>query len=317
MSYLDDYSTRINSPKGDYSSRVEKKTIDFMNKHFKETPAYREATITKLDETQEQLDIREVNVSKSAEDKKLYVRPNTKVEVGSYITFENKFKDTMIYMVTEFQENLLSPCAVSEYCNQTVRWKGFEKGIPAIFTDSSYGSKGRITNILQFPDFDSRGIVRVQRNASTEIITEGFRFILGSEWDIYTVTKKKGVKSKGIWELTVQYTKTLQEDDFENNIAFNKLLDQELSVIDTVIIGEETIVKGNTVRYKINDNSEVDKVIWSIDEDSLTYGTARIDSQTDTYCDITGLIAGEGFVLTATSEEGIVLATMNIIVRQF
>lgn len=317
MSYLDDYSTRINSPKGDYSSRVEKKTIDFMNKHFKETPAYREATITKLDETQEQLDIREVNVSKSAEDKKLYVRPNTKVEVGSYIAFENKFKDTMIYMVTEFQENLLSPCAISEYCNQIVRWKGFEKGIPAIFTDSSYGSKGKITNILQFPDFDSRGIVRVQRNASTEIITEGFRFILGSEWDIYTVTKKKGVKSKGMWELTVQYTKTLQEDDFENNIAFNKLLDQELSVIDTVIIGEETIVKGNTVRYKINDNSEVNKVIWSIDEDSLAYGTARIGSQTDTYCDITGLIAGEGFVLTATSEEGIILATMNIIVRQF
>ena len=90
-----------------------------------------------------------------------------------------------------------------------------------------------------------------------------------------------------------------------------------MSVIDTVIIGEETIVKGNTVRYKINDNSEVNKVIWSIDEDSLAYGTARISSQTDTYCDITGLIAGEGFVLTATSEEGIVLATMNIIVRQF
>lgn len=289
-------------------------TERLINKDFIYDFAYRKATLYKIGMESEDIDLKETNIERTVFEKLLIFRPNTNIVTGEYFAFHQRNDDSLpmkTYIAMEVQDNSLAPTAKCHYCNQTLRWLNNEKGIPAIFADSSYGSKGVVHNNEQLVDFDSRGVITVQRNKLTEDIFEGMRFILGSKWDIFTVTKKKGCKVDNIWELTVQYVKALQEDDFANNIAFNKELDKEISIIDHVILGEEELKINTISEYKLNLNDI--NVTWSIDIDSITYGVAEMVSQDSLSCKVKALLPDEYFVLTATdSATGVVVATMPI-----
>lgn len=313
MAFNDLFNKKM-SLKGQTTTKtIQNNTERAINRDFLFDIAYRKAIRLKTDITTEEIDLKEVNVERTTTEKKLLFRPNTNVLTGEYFSFHQRNDDTLpikTYIAMEIEDNALSPIAKVMYCNQLLRWINCKDGIPATFADSSYGSKGVIHNNEQLVDFDSRGVITVQKNKLTEEIFEGMRFILGSRWDIFTVTKKKGCKVDNIWELTVQYVKSLQEDDFETGVAFNKELDKVISVIDVVIQGLDNLKINSPSEYKLN--VDTTNVIWSIDSDSLNYGIAQIVSQTNNSCIIKSLIADECFILTATDTNGIIVATLNI-----
>ena len=173
-------------------------------------------------------------------------------------------------------------------CNQFVKWKGLSiEPIPCWLNNSSYGSKGEVHNIVQISDFDARAVIRMTCNEYTEQIRNGMRFIFNhSKDDVYEVTKKTTAYNSngvnGYMQLTCKYVKWVQEDDFNNNIAFNSFLEDNVDPsIDITLIGEEFVLIGSSETYTV---SNATNVTFKLDDDTIAENNAEIVSQDGTSC---------------------------------
>lgn len=235
-------------------------------------------------------------LSEDKEYRELRVRRDLNIKRGGYVEYD---KDT--YIITSDIDNhfVYDNCKMRK-CNQILKWKGQETGIHCIFTSNSYGAKGETHTNPFISDFDSRAMVLVQRNEFTDSIYEGMRFVLGSEWDIYEVTKKIGASMDNLWHLTVKYTRRVVEDDIVNGIAWNNY---DIATSEKVgfiysITGSESIIFNNIESYSFK-SKDTTKVLWSIDEDSVKLGIAEIISQDSINCEIKALKKDTVFTLCA------------------
>ena len=244
---------------------------------FKNTPAYKLGKLVQNDLAEIDLDTRIVNIDNSVKEKKIYLLPDTVVKVGEYIKYLDR-----TYLVQEFEDNLISPMCKVLLCNASLKWRGLESPIPCYITNSSYGSKGEVHNIEQISDFDARAVIYVGNNILTKAIRNGMRFIFKhSKDDVYEVTKKTTAYDDYI-SLTCKYVKWVQEDDFENNIAFNSFLEDDVDPsIDVDLIGEEYVLINTSETYTMQNATNV---TFILDEDTLLEGNAEIVSQDGVSC---------------------------------
>jgi hypothetical protein len=119
MNYDDAYKTMLLNRGGNVNNSDIKNSKDSINRKFKNDPSYKLARLKKRDITIDEtdLDTRIVNIDTDTKKKKLYLRPDTNVEVGDYIKYPDK-----TYLVLEVEDNLISPYAESKQCNKNIKW---------------------------------------------------------------------------------------------------------------------------------------------------------------------------------------------------
>src|SRR5574344_1550429 len=149
------YEAKMNNKANIKISLMNENTI-YYNNHFHEDGSYRKGSLIKAPNMEiEDIDFRIVNIDNSTYKKKIYFRPNVNIKIGEYIKVKDKDE---YYLINEFNSNLLSPYAVVRKCTQILKYKGLSKDIiiPCYIENSSYGSKGELTNVELESDFDSR-----------------------------------------------------------------------------------------------------------------------------------------------------------------
>ena len=178
MSYIDTWRNKMRNNGGSVTASIRKNSDRIYTNAFKESNSYREAILMKCDLTEKPLDVRVVNKDSSPDEKRIYLLPNTKVKVGSYIRyFEGD--DEEIYLVDGFESNLESPCCFSTLCNQNLKISK-EIAIPCIAEGESYGVKIFSSDGILMSDIDTKIKVTVQDNPQTREIPLNTRFIFGT-----------------------------------------------------------------------------------------------------------------------------------------
>ena len=131
MSYFDAYKKRLRVDNIGDSFKLD--TIDNTTREFKNNPSYKSAILVdyNLDETP--IDIRIVNEDKSPSYKRFHFLPETEVNVGNYIKFDDK-----CYLVKEYEYNIISPFAKVVFCNQIINFAD-GNSLPCTAEGESYG----------------------------------------------------------------------------------------------------------------------------------------------------------------------------------
>lgn len=313
MSYLDIYKQELNIMGNNIKKHKRLASEYKMNKYFTQDESYKLGTYIDCNLEEKEIDTRIVNIDNSTEEKKIYLRPNMVLDKGGYIKYEND-----IYLIREFENNLLSPMCKCIRCNQTLMLKTWDKSLPCYITNSSYGSKGEIFNNSYVSDFDARSVIQVGMNKYISDIIEGTRFIFNhSKFDTYEVTKKNTTYNSkdgvGYAELTSKYVKNVQEDDLENNIAYNYYLENSSETKNNIVTLEgysedDRVIINIEETYTING---VDKCIFSLDEDTIENNIAKIVNYTDTMVTIKAL-KPKMFQIECRNDEGILLCTKTL-----
>lgn len=256
------------------------------------------------------------DMSTTQEDRGLNVSLDTDLQRGYYIKLGDKY-----FMVTsKVDDHYYYKTARIRECEHYLTWKGINKQFPCFITNSSYGSKGEITNIEQESDFDSRGLIFVQKNEYTDTIYNGMRFIFNrSKNDVYEVTKVQSIFGKscygddtGYYQLVCKYVKWVQGDDFENNIAFNPRLENTSipTIPDNIYVnGSDKISILNDETYTIVNTTNV---TFELDEDTVAENIATIISQNGTSCVIKALVPYMPIALIVKDSNGVQIAIKSI-----
>ena len=316
MGLFDLYEAKMEN-KINVNSSLIADNITYYNNHFHEDESYRQGSLIKSPNMEiEETDFRIVNVDNSTYEKKIYFRPNTNIKIGEYIKVKDKDE---YYLVNEFESNLLSPYATARKCTQILKYKGLSNDIiiPCYIENSSYGSKGELTNVEQESDFDSRGNISVQKNIYTDILFNGFRLIFNkSKNDVYEITKMLTAYSSdyfensGYYQLICKYVKWVQGDDFENNIAFNPRLENNTPTTNDIYVnGSDVVSLSSNQTYTIVNTTNV---TFELDSDTVAENIATIISQNGTSCVIKALVPYMPIAIVVKDSNGNQIAIKSI-----
>ena len=256
------------------------------------------------------------DMSVDQEDRGLNVSLDTDLQRGYYVKCDNK----TFMVISKVDDHYFYKTARIRECEQYLTWKGIDKEFPCFITNSSYGSKGEITNVEQESDFDSRGMIYVQKNEYTDKIYNGMRFIFnGSKNDVYEITKVQSIFSKsyypddmGYYQLICKYVKWVQGDDFENNIAFNPKVENNTTTptpIDIYVNGSDTISLSANETYTIVNATNV---TFELDSDTVAENDATIISQNGTGCIVKANIPYMPIAIIVKDSSGTQIAIKSI-----
>lgn len=302
MSYLD-IIRKLNNYNDTTSATVSQgKSLE--NMYFTNDPSYRNAILHKHDLTNEQIDIRIKNVSKTVNEKKIILRPDTIVDIGTYIEFDNKF-----YIVDEYESNSTSPYCKVVLCNQYLRLDVNNK-IPCIVEGESYGVKIFQGNNDFISDTDTKVKITVPRNDVTLSVKPDTRFIFGnSKYGIYRIGDIATYQD-GLLVFIAKKDKYRNEDDLENNIAYNGTVG-DITPVNYKIEGEDEIRVGRPSQYILSPKNG--SVEWSLDEYSQNYAQIKIID--DYTIEVTGLQNGELIELKCIVDSAIELIKEILVVK--
>lgn len=131
MSYFESYKKRLRTDNIGESFKLD--TIDNTIREFKNNASYRSVILIDYNMNEIPLDIRVVNEDRTSNSKRFHVLPNVKVDIGSYIKF-----DDMCYLVKEYEYNLVSPFVKVVFCNQVINFAD-GTSLPCVAEGESYG----------------------------------------------------------------------------------------------------------------------------------------------------------------------------------
>lgn len=293
MNYDDAYKAMLLNRGGNVNNSDIKNSKDSINRKFKNDPSYKLAKLKKRDITIDEIDLdtRIVNIDTDTKKKKLYLRPDTNVEVGDYIKYPNK-----TYLVLAIEENLISPYASSEECNYIIKWifnnKLYQK--PCIVTNQTKYTLGVTTpNGAIITEGDSRYEITMPYNDETKNIKTGQRFIFnGNAWK---VTQTDYVSAKGLLSILLGQTAINYEvDDLDNEIANAKTVKHiyTYNIPDSVEITKNGDI--NLV-YSIKDETSKD-IDYNLVSVSTNYNNLIQLTNTNGLINIKGLDAGLGTI---------------------
>ena len=119
MNFDDVYKTMLLKRGGSVKNSDIKNSKDSINRQFENDPSYRLGKLKKRNNLNDELDLdtRLVNNDNNPLEKKIYLRPDTNIEVGDYIIYPD-----ITYLALEVENNLISPKATSTKCNQLLKW---------------------------------------------------------------------------------------------------------------------------------------------------------------------------------------------------
>lgn len=260
MSYFDAYKKRLT--RDNISDAVDYEASDYAIREFKNSPSYKDATLLDCNLNETPIGIRMVNIDKSVFDKKLYFLPNTVIDIGSYIKIQEEY-----FLVTEFENNLISPYAKVTYCNQRIN---FIDGsfLPCVAEGESYGVKMTATNEILL-ETDTKVKVTVGRNRLSESINPDFRMIFGNSKQGIYKTGDTTHYVKGLIILTCKKDKYMEGlDDLERNMAWQPDFNYgEINDINYKIVGDVRMMVGKVYEYILEPNAICD---FSIDNKNVT-----------------------------------------------
>lgn len=307
MSYLDIYKKKLQIQGGNIPNDRKLVSQNIMELSFIDDPSYKKAKLSKIDLTQEDIDIRVVNVDRSVSDKKIYVRPETVIDEGCVISYEDKS-----YLVTEFEDNLISPMCKCSLCNQVLKLPS-GKEYPCVIANDSYGSKINLSNDF-IGQIDTK--LKIQLQANEDVLNEvrlDLRYIFNhSKFDIFKCTDINTSVNKGVITMIAKKDVYLEGlDDLENNMAFNgEIEDNTQEPTEYSIIGNDEIKINVEHTYTINPIDE--NIVFSLDEYSVENKIASIISQANGECIIKANVTDEIITLNC-SLNGEVVATKDIV----
>lgn len=222
MGYFDLYKKKLQLNGGNITSSILADSKELVIRKFKDDPSYREGKLHSLNQEISDIPIRLINISKSVNEKKFKLLPDTIIHEGDYISYDTD----KIFLITEFEDNDISPMVKGIRCNQTLNLQGWDKPIPCWGTNTSYGVKGEVDNNY-FTTTDGKIQFKVQKNKFTDIIDKGFRFIFNHDKRyVYSVVEVENVLISNIYTITMKDTEyDSVNDDLINNIAYNPQLD--------------------------------------------------------------------------------------------
>ena len=260
MSYFDAYKKRLKVDNISDSFKLD--TIDNTIREFKNNPSYKSAILIDYNLDEIPIDIRIVNEDKSPSYKRFHFLPETEVNIGSYIKFDDKY-----YLVKEYEYNIMSPFAKVVFCNQTINFAD-GTSLPCTAEGESYGVKMTATNDILL-ETDTKVKCTVGRNILSEKIEPDFRIIFEhSKQGIY----KAGDTThyvKGLITLTCKKDKYYENlDDLKNNIAWQFDYDYDAPSKNYNIIGLDTIRVNEYFEYKLEPNANC---IFIVDGDEVNY----------------------------------------------
>lgn len=260
MSYFDAYKKRLKVDNLGDSFKLD--TIDNTIREFKNNPSYKSAILIdyNLDETP--IDIRIVNEDKSPNYKRFHFLPETKVNVGNYIKFDDK-----CYLVKEYEYNIISPFAKVVSCNQIINFAD-GNSLPCVAEGESYGVKMSATNNILL-ETDTKVKCTVGRNILSEKIEPDFRIIFEhSKQGIYRAGDTTHYV-KGLIVITCKKDKYYENlDDLKNNVAWQFNYDYDIPNKNYNIIGLDTIRVNEYSEYKLEPNVNC---IFIVDGDEVNY----------------------------------------------
>ncbi len=254
MSYFEAYKKRLKTDNIGESFKLD--TIDNTIREFKNNASYRSAILIDYNMNETPLDIRVVNEDRSSNSKRFHVLPEVKVDVGSYIKF-----DDMYYLVKEYEYNLVSPFVKATFCNQVINFTD-GTSLPCVAEGESYGVKMTATNDILL-ETDTKVKCTVGRNILSERIEPDFRIIFEhSKQGIY----KAGDTThyiKGLITLTCKKDKYYEGlDNLQNNIAWQFDYDYDAKENTTYkISGSDNMYLNKEYVYTLEPNTVCDFIV--------------------------------------------------------
>ena len=260
MSYFDAYKKRLKVDNLGDSFKLD--TIDNTIREFKNNPSYKSAILIDYNLDEIPIDIRIVNEDKSPSYKRFHFLPETKVNVGNYIKFDDK-----CYLVKEYEYNIISPFAKVVSCNQIINFAD-GNSLPCVAEGESYGVKMSATNNILL-ETDTKVKCTVGRNILSEKIEPDFRIIFEhSKQGIYRAGDTTHYV-KGLITITCKKDKYYEDlDDLKNNIAWQFDYDYDSPSENYNIIGLDTIRVNEYSEYKLEPNVNC---IFIVDGDEVNY----------------------------------------------
>lgn len=322
MTYLDVWKKKMQGYGVDEDKSRLNTSKSFVKRHFKYDPTYRSATIQKLDMTREPIDVRWKIVDNTTTKNKIIFLPDTKIEVGSYIEYDEE-----IWLIREFQHKGLSPYGIAYICNQSLNWEGLGQLIPCYVEDSAYNDKGEI-NLDMFSMVDGKIACYVPVNELTNHIEQNMRFTFnGHPMMIFEVISIKNVSTPTIYKIIMKKVEYFESKDrLDTNIAYNKKLKYnekeevvEVSNTNTIVssIGNNALKQYNASTLTMMLNGQPSTEQWSI---SVEYGVinrdyVKIESTNSNSIKIRNLKATEG-TLIIRFEKGAEVITESVVLSR-
>lgn len=287
MRYIDVWKKKVSSQGTNESESRLNASKEFFTREFKNDPSYRNAILQKLDLTTEEIDIRLKNVERTINEKKILFLPDTNIEVGSYITYDDK-----TFLIIEFQDdNTISPYSKSKLCNQTINWKGLKDPIPCVAEDTAYNDKGEI-NLDYFSMVDGKLAIYVPVNEITNTIKQNMKFIFNHNRMMkFEIISIKNVTTPNIYKIVMKKVEYFEDkDDLVNNIADNeKILGEDKPIINpsdgydiVSSLGTFDIRQYGASTFTVMNNGVADTEEWNITVDYNGVDTSHIKVETIT-----------------------------------
>lgn len=304
MSYFDVYKSRLTTRTGNLEDPILQRSKGYIARHFNEHPAYKKALLTRPTLKTEEIDVRIINIDKTSSKKKIYLLPDMVVELGSYISFEDK-----VFIVTDFEYNIITPFCNATLCNQSLTIDK-EVSIPCYVTNDSYGSKTTATSSL-IVDIDTKLKILVQDNDITKKLLVDTRLMFNhSATDIFRVVDITTSVYPGITVMITKKDKLVEFDDLENNYCWQFYNKNNIAQTDYIIKGEPLIKVGKIYEFSLEPSTTEGNVSFEVDNTEI----AVVDEISGKKCFIRPLIGNEIFTLKAIdSQSNTVLCEKNII----
>lgn len=289
MNYYDVWKKKIlNQGNNESDSRLNG-SKNFVKREFKNDPSYRSAILQKLDLSKIQIDVRLKNIDRTINEKRFIFLPDTKVEIGSYVTYDDK-----IFLITEFQnDNTLSPYSKAKLCNQTINWLGLREPVSCVTEDTAYNDKGEI-NLDYFSMVDGKVAIYVPVNEITNQIRQNMRFIFNHDKRmIFEAISIKNVTTPNIYKIVTKKVEYFEgKDDLVNNIAYNPFLlyeeDPEINPQDGYSIssslgGNFDIRQYSASTFTVMKDNVADIGTWniSVDYNGVDVSHISVESKTN------------------------------------
>lgn len=191
--YFDVWKKRMIGNGGSETQSRLNNSKSFIDRNFKNDPSYKLATLRKRDNniSDSDLDTRVVNVDTNTKKKKIYVRPDTNIEVGDYIIYPNK-----TYLALEVEDNLISPYASATECNHEFKWmyKGILHKAYGIGTNQTKYTLGTDAIQAGLIESDSRYAIDFPNDLNCKTLKVGQRLIFND--NAWKVTQVEYVSSQ-------------------------------------------------------------------------------------------------------------------------
>lgn len=316
MSFSDVYKKTLLNRGGSILNADVMHSKNTTNRSFVNDYTYKKGRLQKPNMEVIDIDTRRVSKDKNTYDKDIYFRPDTMVDVGSYLIY-----DDGIYLVDGFNKDYINPKGVATECGQELYFPDLSLDvIPCTATNSGYGVK--LNNTTEFTIGSMSNIkIKVQSNEITRKIKPNRRFIFNhSEHGIYEI-KDIEVYNTGILLFTCD--KSLyrpQYDDLENNVAdsthgsedIKPPIDDQVKTYTIKGCPNDEMIMGKTETFTLE--PPTDGVTWVINNElSINPNVAEIVSQDTNSCVVKCNIGDDCFEIQAIKDKQVINSNKKLI----